>query len=134
MLSKLAKLTLVSTSLAPVLVTYAFVEYLDPQRSSPFLWISLIIITISLVFLCWWVIGLATKKLGELDFRIKEAKSADSEIVGFILVYLSPLIGTSNIDFSTPILIFVLFLLVFVIWSSNAYHFNPLLGLSLIHI
>lgn len=131
MLSKFAKFLLVSTACAPVLFTYAFLEYLQKGVSSTF--ISLIVATVLLTLICYFVIVAAKTQLGRISFTVSQVKSADSETVGFVLVYLLPLINTTDVAINTPVLIFVLCLFGVVVWTTNAYHFNPLLGLFGFH-
>ena len=52
----------------------------------------------------------------------------DKEIVGFLLVYLLPLINQSQSTITVPALVFVAVIFFFIIYNSHAYHFNSLLG------
>lgn len=131
MLGKFAKLLLVLTAFAPVLLTYAFVEYQDSGLSP--LCVSLLTTTAALAAICYLVVVAAQRQLGKLSFSVTQVKSADSETVGFLVVYLLPLINTTDIAVNTPILLFVLALFAVVVWTTNAYHFNPLLGLLGFH-
>ena len=127
MLNKLAKLLLVLTAFAPVLITYGFVEFTSNGLSSNFFVISGI--AIGLIFLCLLIIKAAKKQLGVINFNVTQVKSADSETVGFILIYLLPLINMTDISVNLPVLLFIFFLFFLIVWSTNAYHFNPLMGL-----
>lgn len=127
MLNKLAKASLVSTSFAPVLITYAFVLWLD--NKSLYKVIEVILIAIALIILCVMVLKTAEKRLQVVDFPINSIKTADGEVVGFLVAYLIPFgtLASDQINEAVLIFIFVIFLLV--IWSTNSYHINPLLTL-----
>lgn len=140
MLNRLAKLALVSTALAPICLTLWFVEIssawqLDMSWSqnltahwsdgSGYLLAALI-----LSGLCFGLVWLSASRHGlePLPVKIKSVKTVDKEIVGFLLVYLLPLINQSQSTISLPVLLFVAGIFFFIVYNSHAYHFNPLLG------
>ena len=59
--------------------------------------------------------------------KIKSVKTVDNEIVGFLLVYLLPLINQSQTTIKLPVLLFVAVIFFLIVYNSHAYHFNPLL-------
>ncbi|MCV6613162.1 MAG: hypothetical protein OIF55_20605 [Amphritea sp.] len=129
MLNKFAKLSLVATSLAPIFLTLWFVELSKTwqwQQGWPYL-----LAAAALALLCFGLIRLsvAPQGLEPLPVKIKAVKTVDKEIVGFLLVYLLPLINQSQTTISVPVLIFVAVVFFFIVYNSHAYHFNPLLGL-----
>lgn len=128
MLNKFAKLSLVATSLAPIFLTLWFVEFSKAwhwQQGWPYL-----LAAIALALLCFGLIRLSVSPQGlePLPVQIKAVKTVDKEIVGFLLVYLLPLINQSQTTISVPVLIFVAVVFFFIVYNSHAYHFNPLLG------
>lgn len=126
MVSKGVKLLLVSTSLAPVLATLWFVEL-----SQNWVWtagIKYIITAFVLLVVCILLIQLSKSQLESFPVKITAVKSADREIVGFILVYLLPLINKSSVNLNPPALVFVAALFFGIVLTSHSYHFNPLLG------
>ncbi len=126
MLNKAAKLTLVATSLAPICLTLWFVEFSkawDWQAG----WVYLLV-AVLLTLLCGGLVWLSGKKLEKLPVKIKAVKTVDKEIVGFLLVYLLPLINQTSNTISLPVLIFIAVIFFFIVQNSHAYHFNPLLG------
>jgi len=126
MLNKAAKLTLVATSLAPICLTLWFLEFSkawDWQAG----WYYLLIAAL-LTVLCGTLVRLSGKKLEKLPVKIKAVKTVDKEIVGFLLVYLLPLINQTSNTISLPVLIFIAVIFFFIVQNSHAYHFNPLLG------
>ena len=126
MLSKVAKFLLVSTSLAPVLLTMWFISFHREWNICdgwPYLLIAAL-----LVFVCFLILRFSKKEIASISIEIKEVQTADKEIVGFFLTYLVPLI-TSPLNFGWEVALFVGLLMFLVIFNSHTYHFNPLLGL-----
>lgn len=138
MLNKVAKLFLVSTSLAPICLTLWFLKISDKWNSDLNFWLNLknnwssgiwyLIITITLTIICLFLIKLSKIKLEQMPIDITSVKTADKEIVGFILVYLLPMINETTTKVSSNILIFVSLLFFIIIYFSHSYHFNPIMG------
>jgi len=139
-LNKAAKLALVSTSLAPICLTLWFVE-LSGQWDTALPWSqnmaahwkagsAYLIAALVLSGLCFGLIWLSSSSYGleRLPVKIKAVKTVDKEIVGFLLVYLLPLINQGKSNISLPVLVFIAVLFFFIVYNSHAYHFNPLLG------
>lgn len=91
--------------------------------------------TLLMSVLCFLLVWLSGRNLEKLPVKIKAVKTVDKEIVGFLLVYLLPLINqTTNTTclpagtVSLPVLIFIAVIFFFIVQNSHAYHFNPLLG------
>jgi len=125
-LNKVAKFALVATSLAPICLTLWFVEFSknwDWQQGWGFLLAALL-----MSITCYGLIRVSARKLESLPIKIKSIKTADKEIVGFLLVYLLPLIKQSSNSISTPVLVFVAVMFFLIVYNSHVYHFNPLLG------
>lgn len=137
-MNKLIKIILVLTSLAPVMLTYWFVEQSNSYNiSKTFIENCVtnynvgnfyIITTIILVALFWLIIYLSKSKLEKLPIVIEEIKSADNESISFILVYLLPLASKIENSINIPVLIFISLLFFIIVFTSNSYHFNPLLN------
>ena len=126
MLNKVAKFLLVATSLAPIFLTLWFVKFSkDWDIADGYLYL---LATILLTVLCLLLLFLSTKKLEKIPIKISTVKTADKEVVGFIIVYLLPLINESTIKINTSVLIFIAILFFWIVFTSNSYHFNPLLG------
>ncbi|MEW5929503.1 MAG: hypothetical protein AB1941_18770 [Gemmatimonadota bacterium] len=127
MLNFFAKFLLVATSFAPVLLTYAVAIY-SRDGATRIVYI-LCAATILAVFMCMAVIYAAGKYLERQPFPVQSVKSADREIVSFVLSYLLPLIPATGTKVTVPVLVAAAIVLFVVIYTSNSYHFNPLLGL-----
>lgn len=138
MLNKAAKLTLVATSLAPICLTLWFVEFSQAWDSKTSMSDNLfanwqvgggyLLATLFMSVLCFLLVWLSGHNLERLPVKIKAVKTVDKEIVGFLLVYLLPLINQTTNTISLPVLIFIAVIFFFIVQNSHAYHFNPLLG------
>ena len=122
---------LMSTSLAPILGAFA-VNYFAHQD-----WWGFGIclgIAFLLVLICWTVIRRCRKTLPEEPLVTKKVKTADKEVVAFLLVYLLPLFTKDLIfmgNWETPIYIVVV--IAFCVYHGNAFTFNPLLSMKGYH-
>jgi hypothetical protein len=142
MLNKAAKLTLVATSLAPICLTLWFVEFSKAWDNKLTIFQNMVanwqvgwgylVATVLMSLLCFLLVWLSGRNLEKLPVKIKAVKTVDKEIVGFLLVYLLPLMNTSvnqtNNPISLSVLVFIAVIFFFIIQNSHAYHFNPLLG------
>jgi len=116
-MNKIIKILLVSTSLAPILLTYWFIEqvknydvsvsFLSNIKSNFFVGIGFLISTVILVLICLIIIKLAKNNLEVLPIVIDEIKTADNESLVFIIIYLLPLANGVTNNFSIPILVFI---------------------------
>lgn len=139
MLNKAAKLSLVSTSLAPICLTLWFVEISKVWNTAqPFknnllnnwqVGIDYLIAALAMSLLCFVLVWLSGRELEPLPVKIKSVKTVDGEIVGFLLVYLLPLINQGENQVSLIVLVFIAIIFFIIVYNSHAYHFNPMLGL-----
>src|SRR2546422_11569377 len=106
MLSRLTKVLLVLTAFAPVLVTYAFVQW----RRGAFVPMGLtsLVVAVLLAALCFLILTEARRQLPVVECRLERVKTADSEIVAFVLSYLLPLANVSRDALDPYVLTFVL--------------------------
>lgn len=127
MLGRFAKFLLVLTAVAPIALTWAFADWrargLHHHQSIA------IAVAGGLAILCALVIAAARKQLPVFTFDATTIKNSDSEVVGFLVAYLLPLVSTSTSEFDYTVLAFVSVLLGAVVWSSQSYSVNPLLSL-----
>jgi hypothetical protein len=127
MLNKFAKLLLVATSLAPILLTRAFVDGLHGRWPEAAAGVG---VAVGLTALCILLLSAVRKEAQVLDLHSpRTIQAADTQIIGFVLTYLLPLAKPEQTPDDVRVLAFVLLLLGIAFWNSNAYHFNPLLGL-----
>jgi hypothetical protein len=127
MLGSVAKVLLVSTAFAPVLLTLAFVRYIQGQHDTRTgVYAAL---AIALTIACVLVLHAAQTALQVIPFSVDSIRTADKEIVAFVLSYLLPLAKLAPTAVDWRVNLFVLGLLVVIVLTTHSYHFNPLLGL-----
>jgi hypothetical protein len=126
MLSKIAKVSLVSTAFAPVLLTLGYRYY---KGGNVGLFIGAILTAVLLCGLCLLLLHAARTQLQTTSITVTSVKTADTEIVGFVIAYLLPLVTVDGQGVDMDVLAFVLVLLLLVVWATHAYHVNPLLAL-----
>lgn len=127
MLSKLTKVLLVSTSFSPVFLTLWFAEFSKAWELKEG-WFYLAI-AILLSILCFSIMKIARKNLESMPVRITAISTSDKETVGFIIVYLLPLINQTSIQINFYLLLFILLIFFISLFTTNSYHFNPVLGI-----
>lgn len=133
MLSKIAKLLLVASSLAPVLAAFAVKELADGKElSDTWPWF---LVAVLLPVICFLVILYAKTNLERQTLKIIKIKNTDKDVLAYLLAYLLPLLAGDAMDFRdnlvAPIFIFAIIFLA--VYHSNAFHFNPLLALAGFH-
>src|SRR5258708_35835587 len=89
MLGSVAKVLLVSTAFAPVLLTLAFVRYVQGDTDTRT--IVYAALAVALTVACVLVLRAAQRKLQVIPFTVDSIRTADKEIVAFVLSYLLPL-------------------------------------------
>lgn len=127
MLGSVAKVLLVSTAFAPVLLTLAFVRYVQGEidtRTAVYAGLAL-----ALMSTCVLVLLVAKRALQVIPFSVDSIRTADKEIVAFVLSYLLPLAKLAPTAVDWRVNFFVLSLLIVIVLTTHSYHFNPLLGL-----
>jgi hypothetical protein len=133
MLNAIAKPLLVSTSMSPVLIAYGINAVADDKGPLEYLpWFGA---AVGMVCLCLLILRFAKTQLEKQHLKVKSIKSSDKEVMTFLLAYLLPLIPAKTIGISghylTVVFVFSMFFLA--IYYSNAFDFNPLLGLCGYH-
>lgn len=127
MLSKFAKVLLVLTAFAPTLLTFAFVQW---RRDEFYPWgLTGLVVAVLLSAICYMVLLEATRQLEVVDCHLSSIKTADTEIVGYVLSYLVPLANFSGERLDPLVLGFVAAFFLFIVWTSHSYHFNPLMSM-----
>lgn len=122
---------LVLTSLSPVLITYAFILFLENESWKK---ISIVLLAITvLVLLCTLILRICKRRMEVINFPIESIKTADSELIGFFIAYLMPFVTFSSDEHSEVILIFIICLFILIIWGTHSYHTNPLLTIMGYH-
>ena len=129
-MSLVAKFLLTGTSIAPVLMVYALMGFIEGKICIPIL---LACISILLSVACLIMLRYAIKNLERFDFSAKSVEAADSEIIGFMLLYLLPLFTSSFKELDWFVFSLTIFIFCILVTISYNYHVNPLLGLMRWH-
>ena len=133
MLNAIAKPLLVSTSMSPVLIAFGVNALADEKRSWEYMpWF---VAAICMICLCLLILHFSKTRLEKQHIKVKSIKSSDKEVMTFLLAYLLPLIPGKTIGISGHFLtiVFVFSMFFLAIYYSNAFDFNPLLGLCGYH-
>ena len=97
LLSGIAKLLLVITSMAPVLGAFAIIDYMhDGLGWQVFRWV---VAASGLLIICLLVLHFARHQVEIERLTAKKIKSADKEVLAFLLAYLLPLLSKDHLDF-----------------------------------
>ena len=118
-----ARLLLAATQLAPLLAAYAFVIYPSSKWGTVFA----TLIAIGLVVLCRIILYFAVKDIQEEALRVKSVRTADRQILAYVVAYLYPLIYAQITTVRISVLIFVFLVLLLVLYHSRAFSINPVL-------
>lgn len=126
MLSRLARLTLTATAIAPVLLTYAWVALQSGNRRMA---AGLAVVCVALTVICWLLLRYARRNLERMSFKPIKIEAADRENMAFLILYLLPLFTARFKDLQWDIWVPVILVFGTVVATGYNYHFNPLLGL-----
>jgi len=108
-----------------VLLTLAFIRFV--RCESWLSWSSYLLVAGLLTGICLLLIRFAATQFEVLPFHVKSIRTADKEILAFVLAYLLPF-ASSSAQVRPVVLVFVFALLFAVVWTTHSYHCNPLLG------
>jgi len=128
MLNKFAKIMLVATSLAPVLGAFGTINY---SNGKP-IWQVLpwFICAVLLLIICWLLLIYAKKNIEKEKLNVNSSRNSDKEVLTFLIIYLLPLVAKDSIpDANIEVSIYVFLIIAWAVYHSNAFYFNPLLGL-----
>lgn len=127
MLSRVVRLFLALTSVAPLLVSIAYVQATKQHASAVAIGAAAGCALLGIVSI--GIMRLAARELETLNVEVQKAKPADKEVIGFYVAYALPLLfrDVGNLDFGVITVAVLMF--VFVIWSTGSVQVNPVLGL-----
>ena len=118
---------LIFTAFAPALGIYGIVLLMDSEYASG----SMSILgAVALWAICHLSLRHSMKHAPRIELRPTSVEVADNETIGFLLVYLLPLITRNVADYNWLAFGIVAAVFVLVMAASYTYHFNPLLVLS----
>ena len=126
MISRFAKSVFVISATAPALVTFSAARYGTGEWKP---WgVSSAIIAPLLCLLAWLLIKEFRRTLDKFSVEIIELKTADQEIVGFVVIYLFPLLTIGPLSISAAAALVVAALFLWILVTTHAYNFNPVLS------
>jgi hypothetical protein len=128
------RLLFTATSLAPVLITYAVLYVFEDEKLTSWsenktLALAFLGAATLLLLLCAVFLRLYPKHLDDDPFSITSLKSADRSVLAFVVAYLLPIAFTQAIHVRVEVLVFIFLILLVVVYRSDAYSVNPLLGI-----
>jgi len=126
MLSLLARLFLVSTAMAPILLVYGIMAYVAGKKTDAG-WFLLACVL--LVLACLFMLWSSKRRLAKQKFKATKAEATDRENASFLLLYVLPLFVADYNDLNWLIWIPVLILFALFAATGYSYHCNPMLGL-----
>jgi hypothetical protein len=129
MLNKFAKFLLVATSIAPVMLAFGVVAYSEGKTGLA-VW-QWLVYAAGLTVICLLVLRFAKARIATESVSLKAVKSADKEVLAFLVTYLLPILAKETLDYKGSVLtmVYVLAIIAWTVYHSNAFFFNPLLAL-----
>jgi hypothetical protein len=106
--------------------TYAWVAFMQGERDVG-IW-AVIVGSIAL-FACVFMLGYARKTLERLPFETRSIEPADTESLGFMILYLLPLFTSKISELHWELWIPIIAVFSLIVATGYGYHFNPLLGI-----
>jgi hypothetical protein len=132
MLNNFTKMLLVGTSLVPTLLIMAVDHFFMHGVAN---WwgfgTQLVVIAVALVVIALAVMHVVKRSGERQQLQICKAKNSDKQVLTFLLAYLMPILSEHKYlfrDFNVPTLTLLL-LLALAVYHSNAFDFNPMLGM-----
>jgi hypothetical protein len=130
MLSKLVRILLALTAIAPLSISLTFLF----ARAHHYTWAAIAFACcMALGWLARWIIDRAGKKLEIMPVVIVKAKSADKEVIGFFVAYALPLVFRGQSPPDLGAWLFAGGMLLFVLWGTHTLQVNPVLGVMGFH-
>src|SRR5690625_7829371 len=113
MFKGLIKAILSITSMAPILLTYSFVLYLEGKSFK--LIFSLIFIVILLMVAFYIILFVASNSLEKVIFQVQTIKTTDSNTISFIIDYLILFDSLNSNVFDIKVFIFFSLIMIIII-------------------
>lgn len=131
MLGRVIRVIFALTAMAPVSISLAYVYATRTQQ----LWLAAgaLLSCMALGFIAHCIITAAGRKLERLPVKLKKAKSADKEVLGFVVAYALPLLfkGDGGMDLGAWVI--AALMMGFVLMTTHTLQVNPVLGLFGFH-
>lgn len=127
MLSRLVRLLLALTAIAPISVSVAY-SYATRAHNMQLAAIAALVCVL-LGALSFAIIHRCQRDLERVPVKIEKAKNADKEVIGFFVAYALPLVFRGQASAELGEWVLAAGMLLFVLWSTNSLQVNPVLGL-----
>lgn len=126
MLSSVARFLFAMAAISPVALVWAIVDW---ERNGLGMAQFVVLLLGAIIgFICWLLLFLSHKHLTKVSFTATEIKAVDNEVVAYVVTYLFPLVAPESAH-GVVGQVAVVLVLAFVLATSNAFTFNPLLTL-----
>jgi hypothetical protein len=125
-LSRFAILLLTASSIAPVGFTYAWVAFWQREKTVA---IGALVVGVVACCACISLLHYARTTLESFEFEPQSIEPADTESLGFMLLYLLPLFTDKISDLHWEIWVPIIGVFSIIVATGFGYHFNPLLGI-----
>jgi len=131
MLGRVIRVIFALTAMAPVSISLAYVYATRTQQ----LWLAAVALLscLALGFIAHSIITAAGQKLERLPVQLKKAKSADKEVLGFVVAYALPLLFKGNGEMDLGAWVIAALMMGFVLMTTHTLQVNPVLGLFGFH-
>ena len=125
-MNSIAKFLFTATAFAPAMFVYGAVWAMDGCFMEA---AASVLVGALLVGLCWALIGVAVRRLGEMTFLPTKVETADNEVMSFVLLYVLPLVTKDLATYNWWAWTLIAVFLCWIVARSYAYQFNPMLAL-----
>ena len=131
-MSKLSKLLLVVTSLAPVLGGYAVNSAVRGQQQHAAIYL---VVGVGLSIICLLLLFACKTQIAREPLKVVKVAVADKKPLAFLLAYLLPLLTKETFELSADWITttYVFIIVGVVVFHSNYFSFNPVLSLRGYH-
>lgn len=131
MLGRVVRILFAVTAMAPISISLAYVYATRGHN----LWLAVgaFIVCLVLGFVAHWIITAAGTQLERLPVKLKKAKSADKEVIGFVIAYALPLLFRGEGAFDVGAWVIAALMMLFVLLSTHTLQVNPVLGIFGFH-
>lgn len=125
MVSWFARMLLIATSLAPILIVYG--ASLMPRNLS---WAAaLAAVAVLLAAICLLLLRYARTRVARTSVTVTAGKNLDSQVLSFLIAYLLPLLVQKEQKTNVWALVAFVAVMFVVLATCNIYHVNPLMGM-----
>lgn len=131
MLNRIAKTFFVATTIAPICISLAYALWYRGMFWPQGLLVLCFALLLSVS--CFDFIKKAKLRLESFPIKIKKAKSADKDVMGFFVAYVSPLLFAKTINIEPTAILLFIALLAAVVWGTHYIQVNPILGMFGFH-